>query len=275
MDKQAVLPLKDVRVLDITQVRAGPFATRQFADMGAEVIKIESWQRPDWNRFATRTAPPHKAHLKPPLDSNGTHNALSRNKYGITLDFTRPAGKELFLRLVKVADVIVENFSAKVMVKLGLGYPVLKEVNPGIIMASMPGFGLYGPDCDRPAYGTTVEAISGLMELNGYPDRAPARNAFNYADPCGGINAVVAVLMALNYRTRTGKGQQIDMAQAEGVSCMIGEAFMEYTMNGRVQQRMGNRDRWLVQGVYPCGPTGRPPCGPGEDNWVGISLTGD
>ncbi len=257
------LPLEGIRIADLTMVWAGPCCTKFLADVGAEVIKIESVKNYDLNRTFVYLPPGTPR----PYNRSAYFNHYNRNKYGISLNLAKPRGKEIFKRLVKMSDVVIENYRADVMDKLGLNYEMLKAVKEDIIMVSMPGHGKYGPERDNYAYGTLMEQLSGLVSITGYPDGYVQRSGISYGDPVAGAAAAGAVMAALHYRRRTGKGQYIDLAQREGITRMIGEAFMDWSMNRRVQQPMGNRHPSMVpQGCYRC---------KGVDQWVTIAVETD
>jgi crotonobetainyl-CoA:carnitine CoA-transferase CaiB-like acyl-CoA transferase len=256
--------LQGVRVLDLTHAWAGPFATQLLADYGAEVIKIETCDRPDMLRFSTW--PTHETRPDA-YNRGGWFQSLGRNKLGLTLDLKQPQGHDLFKRLVVRCDVVIENFSARVMRQLGLDYGTLHVLNPRLIMVSMPGYGTVGPYKDFVAFGEMIEPFAGLAELTGYPDRAPLRLSVAYPDPVAGFHAALATLLALRQRRRTGHGQHIHIPHREPITRMLGEAVLDYTVNGRTQRRLGNRHRaWAPHGCYPCR---------GADRWVTIAVRRD
>ena len=256
--------LADVRVLDLTHAWAGPFATQLLADYGAEVIKIETCDRPDMLRFSTW---PREETRADAYNRGGWFQYLGRNKLGLTLDLKHPHGKDLFKRLAAQSDMVIENFSARVMRRLGLEYAVLQRANPGLIMISMPGYGTAGPYRDFVAFGEMIEPFAGLSELTGYPDRGPLRLAVAYPDPVAGFHAALAVLLALRQRLRTGVGQHIAVPHREPITRMLGEAVLDYTVNGRTQRRIGNRHRaWAPHGCYPCR---------GQERWVALAVRTD
>jgi len=244
------LLLEGVRVLDLTMAYAGPIGTRVWADMGAEIIKIESIQRID---MPTRVISyPENEPGEDPWNRGGYFHRLNVNKYGITLDLTNPKGVDIFKRLVKISDVVAENFSPRTMKNFGLDYEVLKGIKPDIIMVSMSGFGSTGPERDYVAYVPVMEA-AGLSSISGFPDGMPMPTGTGYGDWLLGMSGAAAVLAALFYRRRTGKGQHIDVAGREAVITHIGEAVMDYTMNRRVWGRMGNRHPSMApHGCYRC-----------------------
>jgi crotonobetainyl-CoA:carnitine CoA-transferase CaiB-like acyl-CoA transferase len=195
------------------------------------------------------------------------YNEVNRNKYAITLDLTKPLGVGVFKRLVKVSDVVVENFSPRVMGNFGLDYPVLREVNPEIIMVSISGYGQDGPYRDYVAYGGGIEAMTGLSQLTGYPDAEPLTPGIAYADATAGLHAAFAILAALYYRRRTGRGQYIDLSMREALTPLLGEFIMDYAMNGRAARAMGNRHPFMApHGCYRC---------QGEDKWIAITISSD
>jgi crotonobetainyl-CoA:carnitine CoA-transferase CaiB-like acyl-CoA transferase len=271
--------LEGIRILDLTRVWSGPLAVRMLADMGAEVILIEAPAGRGINTTAIRmmqelakrgTKDPIYPDGDPgeePWNRHGLYNDFHRNKYGITLDLRKAEGKELFVRLVRISDVVAENYTPRVMANFGLDYPVLKEIKPGIIMISMPGYGMYGPYRDYPAYGTSLEQHAGFSSIMGYPDSGPYRTHSTYPDPAASLNAANALMLALWYRRRTGKGQYIDLAQIESGTTLLGEYVLDYSMNKREPRRLGNRHaHTALQGCYRCS---------GDDNWVAITVTRD
>lgn len=261
------LPLAGVRVLDFAQVYAGPTCTRLLADLGADVIKVEGVKRIDITRNF----------VMPENDSsddywNKAGYFLLRNggKRSLTLDFSEEsggAGVEIVRRLIPHCDVVVESFTPHVMAKLGLGYESLKALRADIIMISMSGYGQDGPWRDWSGYGMGLEPAAGLSSLTGYRDGDPLRTGISFTDPYSGIVGAGAVLSALIYRRRTGKGQYIDLSEQEAAIPVVGAALMDQAMNNRGPRRIGNRSPWYApQGCYRCA---------GEDNWVAISVRND
>jgi len=260
----SAMALERIRVIDLTMAWAGPMATYMLADMGAEVIKVESIQRIDpWRTQGTRPQEDGWWNRSP-----GT-NWVARNKYSLTLDLGHPRGAALFKQLVKIGDVVAENFSPRVMENWGLHYPVLKEINPDLIMVSMPGSGMTGPWRLHAGFGPSVEQMSGMPTLLGYLGDEPRIHNVGLlpADPFSGLNGAVAVLMALHWRQVTGRGQYIDVAQNEALTCTIGDAIMGYTLNRKVQGRRGNRHPFMApHGCYRC---------QGDDMWAVIAISSD
>jgi len=228
MEKQGILT--GVTVLDLTRVFCGPYATMWLADMGAKVIKIE---RPEVGDD-TRLWGPYKN------GASAFFANLNRNKLGVTLNLKSPEGKEMFLKMVDQADVVVENFRNGVMKKLGLGYEELRKRNPRIIYASASGFGTYGPYSDRPGYDIVAQAMSGIMSLTGHLGGPPTRVGSSIADASSGINLVVGILGALYAREHTGKGQEIEIALVDSVVGLTSVENMRYFATGKVAWRNGN-----------------------------------
>ncbi len=195
------------------------------------------------------------------------YNEVNRNKYAITLDLTKPLGVAVFKRLVKISDVVVENFSPRVMGNFGLDYPILRGVNPQVIMISLSGYGQDGPYRDYVTYGEGIEAMVGLSKLTGYPQGGPLKPGVAYADASSGLHAAFAILAALRYRRLTGKGNYIDLSMREAVTPLLGEFIMDYAMNGRVAMPMGNRHPSMApHGCYRSR---------GEDSWLVIAISSD
>jgi len=253
--------LAGVRVLDFTVHVAGPQATILLAYMGAEVIKVEGRAYSDVLRTVISAAG-----IGTEKTAVGMFNSMNASKLGITLNLTHPKGVKLAKRLVKISDVVVDNFRAGVLDKLGLGYSALKEIKPDIIMLSASSHGATGPESKYSGFAVTMGPLSGLSHVTGYPGGPPAilRNS---VDARIGNAAAFATLVALNYRQETGKGQFIDLSAREALSCSMGEVIMDYTMNGRVQSRNGNRDDIMApHNCYRC---------KGEDKWVSIAISND
>jgi len=256
-------PLEGIRIADLTAVWAGPYATRLLADMGAEVIKVESPNNPDLLR-ALSLLPAGTEHA---WNKSAYFNHNNRNKFGCTIDLANPRGKELFLELVAKSDVVIENYRAEVLDKLGLGYDVLRRARPDIILVSMPGHGKNGPERDFVAYGTNVEQLAGLASLSGYVGGGPQKTGISFGDPVAGAAAAAAVLLALIARKRTGRGQYIELAQRETLTSLLGEYVVGYSMTHENPPRIGNRHpSWAPHGCYPSS---------GEDEWVTVACRDD
>jgi len=257
------LPLASLRVLDLGQVWAAPLATRHLADMGAEVIKVESHLRPDG-----RIDPlPDNTASDDWMELAGGYNELNRSKKSITLNLLTPEGVRLCRELVKVSDVVVENFSPRVMKNFGLDYSVLREIKPDIIMISASGYGHSGPWTSYGAYGMSLEPTCGFADITGYGDGIPMRSGVAYTDPTAAPIICFAVLAALNHRRLTGSGQWIDLSQYEFGVTWMAEPFIDYSLNKRVWKQAVNRHRGgAIQGCYPCA---------GNDKWVAITIATD
>ena len=228
-------PLSGLRILDLTRVLAGPFCTMMLADMGAEVIKIEQPGRGDDTR--------HFAPFK--NGESAYYMNLNRGKQGVTLDLK--AGRELFLDLVKTADVVVENYRPGTMDKLGLGYDTLKDVNPRLVYAAVSGFGDTGPYRLRPGYDIIAQAMGGLMSTTGWPGGEPTRSGTAMADVLAGLSVTIGLLAALRHRDQTGEGQKVDVALVDSVVASLEIITQIYLTDGRVPERIGNR----YESCYP------------------------
>ncbi|MSQ47651.1 MAG: CoA transferase [Deltaproteobacteria bacterium] len=254
------LPLAGVRVADFTWVWAGPFAAMHLAHLGAEVIKIESHSRPD----LARRLPMVPTGMEPHVNRSGYFNQWSQGKKSLLLNLGKPEGIAIAKQLIAQSDVVIENFATGVMEQLGLGYEVLKQIKPDIIMASICGYGHTGPQSKYMGYGPAVAPLTGLSSLSGYADGPPRELGLSYGDPNAGINAAVAVCAALAARQRTGKGQAIDVSLWEAVAALVPEGWMDYAMNKTQPPRMGNRDLWMSpHNCFRCA---------GEDEWVTIAC---
>lgn len=264
--------LKNLRVLDLSRIWAGPYCTKLLADMGAQVIKMESTRVYDSHRgpISPRRGIASYPDAEPgdqPWNRNGWFNCLHMSKYGITLELTTDRGKELFETLVSISDVLIENFRFGSLAKLGYPYEVLHKLRPDLIYVSMPGFGNSGPWKNYLAYGIGQEQLSGMAHLTGYEDEGPMKSGINHGDPISGSHAAGVILAALRYRRRTGKGMFIDISQLESAISLIGSHVLGYQMTGNDQQRRGNRSEvYAPHNVYSCR---------GEDSWVSIAVTSD
>ena len=255
------LPFDDVKVLDLSTFWAGAYLTCYLGAFGADVTKVESIQRPDGFRYSGAYA--HEGDLW--YERSGMWQATNLNKRDITLDLNSDDGRDIARRLVREADVVVENFSPRVVEQFGLDYESLVALNPGVIQVRMPGFGLHGPWRDYVGWAFNFEQTSGMAAVTGYPDGPPCVLQ-GPADPIVGVHAGVALLAALEHRRRTGEGQLIEIAQIEVAASVVAEPVIEYSMNGVVMPREGNRQRGYLQGVYPTAVDGE---------WVAISISDD
>ncbi|MFJ6292766.1 CaiB/BaiF CoA transferase family protein [Streptomyces griseoviridis] len=229
----AAPPLTGLRVLDLATLFAGPLAATLLGDFGADVVKVEHPAKPD----------PARGH-GPAKDGIGLWwKLLGRNKHTITLDLSRPGGRDTLLRLVEDADVVVENFRPGTLEKWDLGWPELSAVNPRLVLARVTAFGQFGPSAHRPGFGTLAEAMSGFAAITGEPDAPPTLPPFGLADSIAGIATAYAVLAALTARERTGRGQVVDMAIIEPILTVLGPQPLWYDQLGHVQPRTGNRSQ--------------------------------
>jgi benzylsuccinate CoA-transferase BbsF subunit len=252
-------PLEGVRILDFTWAWAGPHATLLLAFLGAEVIKVESRRRLDHTRLRSLMTGP----IMTSPDHSVIFNDLNAGKLSLTLNLSQPKAVEIAKRIAQISDVVTENMRPGVMERLGLGYDDLKAVKPNIIMLSSSAVGATGPERTYAGYAPTFAAMSGLAYITGHPD-GPPMPLSGAVDLRVGTTSAFAVLAALHYRARTGKGQYIDLSSTEAVSALIGHTFMDYSMNSRVQTRAGNRDHLMApHNCYPC---------LGEDKWVTIAV---
>jgi CoA:oxalate CoA-transferase len=226
--------LEGVKVLDLTNVLSGPFATLHLALLGADVLKVENPKDGDLARKLGIVPAYNKALM------GTSFLAQNANKRSITLNTKSPEGKELFKKLVKEADVLVENFRPGVMDRLGLGYAVLKELNPGLVYCAISGFGQTGPDALKPAYDQIIQGLSGEMAVNGDERLNPLRTGFPVCDTVGGLNAAFALMAALYHRERTGEGQFIDIALLDSIMPLMGWVAANLLIGGQDPVLMGN-----------------------------------
>ena len=255
------LPLAGIRVIDLTMMWAGPYATLRMAEMGADVIKVESPSA--WDNIRTLIPQPD---VTDPWNSAFYFNAYNRDKRSLTLDLAQPDGRELLLRLVTHADVLIENYRADVLDKLGLGADVLHATNPRLAVISMAAFGKYGPQRDYVGFGPVIELMSGLASLSGYGDGEPFKTGISYGDPVAGTAAVAATALALLRRELSSEPVHVDLAQLETGMVLIGEAFVA-AGRGEEPVHRGCRDaRFAPQGCYPV---------VGDDQWLVLSIRTD
>ena len=229
--------LQGVTVLDLTRVLAGPYSTMMLADMGANVIKIEE----PGNGDDTRAFGPFQK------DESIYYITNNRNKKGITLNLKDPKAKEMFKKMVKQADMVVENYRPGTMEKLGLGYDVLKEINPQIIYGCISGFGHYGCYKERPGYDIIAQAMSGIMSTTGWSGGPPTRVGTALGDVLAGLNLAIGLLVALQGRHVSSLGQKVDVALVDSAVSAMGNINMIYLAEGRIPQRIGNR----YEAAYP------------------------
>jgi crotonobetainyl-CoA:carnitine CoA-transferase CaiB-like acyl-CoA transferase len=247
------MPLDGVRILDFTWVVAGPVATRILADHGAQVVKVE------------RKDPPPLGNRKLGLQCD-----LHRGKLSLALNMQHPRGVELARRLAAKSDIVMDNFSARVMRTWGMDYQSLVAVKPDIICISMSGLGHTGPLSSYVSYGPTLQALTGYTHLMAEPDGTPAGYGYSYADMCGGYTGALAALVALWHRRRTGQGQFVDLSQFEAVAAVIGPALLDISVNGRTQSAPGYNSQEgpaAPHGVYKCRALNGD-----DDRWVAIAV---
>ncbi|MCB9484148.1 MAG: CoA transferase [Dehalococcoidia bacterium] len=267
--RDATKPLEGVRVLDLSRVWAGPTTARILGDLGADVIKIEA----PTNRGPREVAQGTRGYLITdrnrgmPWNAQSVFNQLQRNRRGVCVDLKSEDGKALFLDLVRESDVVIENFSARAMGRLGLGYDVMREVNPRIIYVPMPAFGRSGPYRDYVGLGTSVEPLASIPSILGYEGGDARTAAIAIPDPMAGTTAAAAVMVGLLRRDATGEGCEFDFSQQETSIGFIGEYFIQAQLDGTEPVRAGNsHPRYAPYGLYPCA---------GEDEWIAIGARDD
>ncbi len=257
------LPLEGIRVVDFSWAWAGPFCALQLAHLGAEVIRVESQARPDLGR----RVPIYPTGMEPGLNRSGYANQWHQGKKSSLLNLSKPQAIPIAKALIETSDVVVENYATGVMERLGLGYADLKQLNPGLIMASISGYGHTGPQKNYMGYGPAIVPLTGLSSLTGYADGGPSEVGISYGDPNGGLNAAVAITAAVIAKKRTGQGQYIDVSLWESMAVLVFEGWMDYAMNQRQPQRIGNRDPLMApHNCFRC---------VGQDEWVSIACGTD
>jgi crotonobetainyl-CoA:carnitine CoA-transferase CaiB-like acyl-CoA transferase len=266
------LPLEGVRVIALEFMWAGPLNTQMLSDLGAEVIKVEHHLA----RGSAAAAPAGVSRYvcladgdagERPWNRSGITNQFARGKLSLVLDLNHARGKEIFLGLVRISDVVQDNYSRRVMPNFGLDYPILRDANPRIIMVRQSGFGAVGPYKDYIAGGCPTGIHGGMPFYMGYHDGAPMRPESCIVDPWAGTVACLAVLTALWQRRRTGQGQYIDSGQAESVTSALGDRVLGHQMGSNWPPRVGNRHRSMApHGCYPCR---------GENRWIAIAVGSD
>ena len=259
------LPLEGVRIVEMSQLIAIPYAVKLLSDMGAQVMRIESCVRLENYRGT--------AFYDDRVDGEWWNRSINfheqnRNKHSLALDLTKPEGQEALLELIAISDVFAENFTPRVIKNFGLDYEKLREVKPDIIMVSSTGYGHTGPWSNFGAIGFGTEATSGLAHMTGYEGGPPIVPEIPYTDYTAGEHTTFAIAAALVHRARTGLGQFIDVSQSQTLSSTIPEALMDYTVNGRIRERIGNgSNSFAPQGCYKCN---------GLENFIALSAqTGD
>ena len=245
-----------LRVVDFTAFWSGPYSTAWLGSMGADVIKIESVQRPDGLRFNATVRPKDDPRF---YEKSALWHSTNLGKRGITLDLGHPDGLALAKRLIETADVVTENFTPPVMEGFGLSYDDVRAINPAVIMLRLPAFGLEGPWRDRGGFAQTMEQITGMAWLTGYDDGPPIIPG-GVVDPMVGTHTALALMAALEYRARTGLGQLVEMPMIEVAAAVTAEQVIDYSARGHLAGRRG------THGVYACD---------GKDQWVAIDDTVD
>lgn len=243
--------LSAIRIVDLTTAWAGPAVGRFLGALGADVVKVESARRPDiWRGSVNRTAGASVASR--PYDLGPNFIGLNRNKRAISLEITIPAGREVFIRLIKAADVLVSNFSTRVLPNLGLDYETLQRINSSLILLNMPSLGASGPYKDLAGYGSIIEGLGGLASRFGYVDEGARVSQTFFPDGVAGIHASLALIAALEKRKRTGVGLYVDLSQQETMWLQLGEAIVMSSMFGTKPQRLGNAEpRRVPSGIFP------------------------
>lgn len=271
--------LKGIRVISMGSVWAGPYVGRVLAELDAEVIRIaffgqatmgpsrstdvlERWKESMLGRGMTEEEVARAARPVPAFPA-----AFQCGNYGFGLDLRQEKGKEIYKRLIKVTDVVVDGWSPKVMANLGLDYAILKEIRPELIYASIPALGMTGPDRNVRMFGSGCEALGGADSIRGYADGRPYPSTGHVTDPIAAMFILTSILAALEYRAETGRGQHIDVSQTECGTAILGEAIMDYSLNQRVAKPEGNNHPYFApHGCYRCR---------GEDKWITIAITSD
>lgn len=262
------LPFSGLRILDMTTFWAGPCCTHFMAMLGADVIHVESTRRPDGTRLVAGVPVTEERWWeKSPIFA-----ALNTNKKGLTLDLQRPRGREILRRLIATCDVIVENFTPRVLDQIGLDFTAVQAIRPDAVMMRMPGFGLDGPWRDNPAFAYAIESASGLSWLTGYPDRPPY-DPYSIGDPNAGVHAINGLLLALEHRRRTGQGVLVEASMVDAALNISAEQVIEYSAYGALLERAGNRGPTAApQNLYRAADIdefGR------LDSWVAIAVATD
>jgi len=243
------LPLQDVVVIDITRVVAGPYCTQMLADLGATVIKVEHPSDPDY----VRNFPPRLHDAEGQAAGSGYFAQYNRHKLGVSLDLKHPQGKQVLREMVAKADVLIENFRPGTMDKLGLGWAVLKEINPRLIYTCISGYGHQGPHSLRPSYDSTAQAAGGLWSMNGARGQPPLRVGSIIGDLAASFYATIGTLAALRDVERSGLGQRVDVSQQDSVVTLTESAIVNYTVEGKVAEPLGNDHPFArPYGQYPC-----------------------
>ncbi len=255
--------LEGIRILDLTRIYAGPYCSMLFADMGAEVIKIE----PPEGEIIRDNPPLVKKGEGGPDDRSrsGYFLTLNRNKYGVTLNLKHPRAVALFKDLVKIADIVLENYAPGVMKRLGIDYPVLKEINPKIIACSISGFGQWGPYSDRLSFDVIAQAMSGMMSITGHPDSPPTKVGTSLGDVSASVHAAFAIMTALWHREKKGVGQYIDVSMQESMVSILEGGIVRWTIGGEMLTPIGSMNpHEAPMAAFKC-----------KDGYIIIATVGD
>lgn len=268
MIRMSKRPLEGIRVIDSSYVFAGPYATGLLGDLGAEVIKVEGPTRPDFTRGGAFSGLlPDNEPRDDPWNRMSAYNLVNRGKQSLVIDLTRPEGRAVLVDLIKASDVIVENFTPRVMRGWGLDYPNMKKINPGIVMISNTGYGRGGPYSAYPAQATTQEATHGLAAVTGYAGEEPSKAGQSYVDFLAAWTIASAAMLGLRYRRRFGEGLWADIGMYQLGCYNVSEYVLDYLANGAPGERIGNRHRqYAPQGCYRCS---------GKDAWCALSVRDD
>jgi crotonobetainyl-CoA:carnitine CoA-transferase CaiB-like acyl-CoA transferase len=261
---QDPLPLQGLRIVDLTMGWAGPTATRQMGDLGADIIKIESCQYPDWFRGTDPRGPYHPERT---YEKTYWFQMNNRNKRGITLDLTSEAGLALLKRLLADADAVIDNYAADVLPRLGLDATAMLKINPRLVVVTMPAFGMSGAWSGVRAYGSTLEQASGLPSVTGREGDPPTMLHAALGDPVGGLNAAAALMLGFMHQKTTGEGQHIDLSAVEALLPLVAPSIIEQSATGKSGPRIGNRHPvYAPNGCFPC---------IGEDQWITLAVRND
>ncbi len=262
------LPLAGLRIIDISNVFSLPYATGLLADLGAEVIKVEGHTRIDTTRGGAFSGVfPEDEPGEDPWNRASTFNIANRGKKSLAIDLRRPEGRAVLTDLIKVSDILMENFTPRVMRGWGLDYPNASKLRPGLIMVSCSGYGQNGPYSQYPGQATTQEATHGLTYVTGYRGGTPSKAGQSFVDFLASWALVNGTLLALRHRRRTGKGLWLDVAMYQLGCSMVSDRILDWEANGRIGTRIGNRHPWFApQGCYRCA---------GDDEWCVVSVQDD
>ena len=262
-------PLKDIVILDLSMVWAGPYAIKLMTDLGAMVIKIEVNSHLDSVRGQVPAVDgvgvfANDRFAEDSWNRAGYFNKLNRGKFGICLNIVEPEGRKIMHELIAKADIVIENFGGGVFERMGYGYQVLKNIKDDIIFVSMPPSGNGGPEGNYVGYGVAIEQLGGIVARTGYAGEPPMKSGINHGDPIAGIHTMGYIMTALHHHRNTGRGSYVDLSQREAAICWLGDEIVEYELTGNEPIRIGNRDEFMApSGVYRC---------TGEDAWIALAC---